>query len=64
MLGLAYNAKDGFLYAVQRPEVTRLKDSDNDGKADVYETFCDGWAITGDYHEYPIGSKFDKEGNL
>jgi glucose/arabinose dehydrogenase len=63
-MGIAYNAKDGFLYAVQRPEVTRLKDTDGDGKADVYETFCDGWGISGDYHEYPFMSKFDKDGNL
>lgn len=62
VLGLAY--RDGWLYAVQRGEITRLKDTDNNGKADVYETYCDGWGISGDYHEYPIGSKFDKEGNL
>ena len=64
MMGLAYNPKDGYLYAVQRGEVTRLKDTHNRGKADVYETFCDGWGINGDYHEYPWMSKFDKDGNL
>lgn len=63
-MGLAYNAKDGCLYAVQRPEVTKLKDTDGDGKADVYETYCDDWGISGDYHEYPFMSKFDKDGNL
>jgi glucose/arabinose dehydrogenase len=62
VLGLAW--RDGWLYAVQRGEVTRMKDADGDGRADVFETFCDGWAISGDYHEYPIGSKFDKDGNL
>ena len=31
ILGLAYNKKDGYLYACQRPEVTRLKDTDNRG---------------------------------
>ena len=64
VLGLAYNAKDGYLYAVQRGEVSRLKDADSDGLADLYETFCDDWGISGDYHEYPIGSKFDRDGNL
>jgi hypothetical protein len=64
VLGLAYNPKDGSLYACQRAEVTRLKDTDGDGKCDVYETFCDGWGVSGDYHEYPFMSKFDKEGNL
>src|SRR4051812_45574787 len=52
VLGLAYNPKDQFLYAVQRGEVTRLKDTDGDGVCDVYETFCDDWGISGDYHEY------------
>lgn len=62
VLGLAQ--RDGWLYAVQRGEVTRLQDADGDGRADVFETFCDDWGISGDYHEYPIGSKFDREGNL
>src|SRR5829696_2562388 len=64
VLGLAYNAKDGFLYAVQRGEITKLKDTDGDDACDVFETFCDDWAVTGDYHEYALGSKFDREGNL
>ena len=64
ILGLAYNKKDGYLYACQRPEVTRLKDTDNRGHANIYETFCDGWGISGDYHEYAMMSKFDKEGDL
>ena len=32
ILGLAYNAKDGFLYVTQRPEVTKTKDTDGDGR--------------------------------
>src|SRR5688500_14120972 len=62
VLGLAW--RDGWLYAVQRGEVSRLRDSDDDGRADVYETVCDGWGISGDYHEYAIGSRFDPQGNL
>lgn len=64
VLGLAYNPKDGFLYACQRGEITKLKDADKDGVCDVYETFCDGWSISGDYHEYAFMSPFDKDGNL
>ena len=64
VLGLAFNSKDGYLYAVQRGEVTRLKDTHRRGHADVYETFCDNWGISGDYHEYPWMSKFDTDGNL
>src|SRR5262245_29086142 len=36
VLGLAY--RDGWLYASQRGELTRLKDSNSDGRADVFET--------------------------
>ena len=62
VLGLAW--RDGWLYAVQRGEVTRLKDMNGDGRADVVETFCDDWGINGDYHEYAFGSKFDRDGNM
>lgn len=56
--------KDGWLYATQRGELSRLKDVDNDGRADLFETVNDGWEINGDYHEYAFGSKFDKDGNI
>jgi glucose/arabinose dehydrogenase len=62
ILGLAW--RDGWLYCVQRCEVTRIKDENSDGKADVFQTVSDGWGLTGDYHEYAFGSKFDKDGNL
>ncbi len=62
VLGLSW--KDGWLYATQRCEVTRLKDTDNDGLADNIETFCDTWSINGDYHEYAFGSPFDRDGNM
>ena len=62
VLGLAQ--RDGWLYVTQRCEVSRLKDVDNDGQADLFETVSDAWGISGDYHEYAFGSKFDREGNL
>jgi glucose/arabinose dehydrogenase len=62
VLGLAW--RDGWLYATQRCEVTRLRDTDGDGRADVFETVNDDWGINGDYHEYAFGSKFDRDGNL
>ena len=61
---LGITQKDGWLYATQRGEVSRLKDEDGDGTADIIETVCDKWGITGDYHEYAFGSKFDKDGNI
>ena len=62
VLGLAY--KDGWIYATQRCEVTKIKDEDGDGRADVFETLGDSWGINGDYHEYAFGSKFDRNGDL
>jgi glucose/arabinose dehydrogenase len=63
VLGLAYR-KDGWLYVTQRCEVSRLKDTDGDGKADVFEVVSDAWEIIGDYHEYAFGSRFDMDGNI
>jgi len=62
ILGLAQNG--GWLYVTQRPDVSRIKDTNADGKADVFEVFAEGWGISGDYHEYAIGSRFDKDGNI
>lgn len=62
VLGLAW--KDGWLYVTQRPELSRLKDKDGDGRADVFETVNADWNITGDYHEYAFGSRFDPKGDL
>lgn len=56
--------RDGWLYVTQRPDVSRLRDSDGDGEADEFEVVADGWQITGDYHEYAFGSKFDRDGNI
>ncbi len=61
---LGIDSRDGWLYATQRCEVTRLKDENGDGRADMFETVSDGWEINGDYHEYAFGSKFDKDGNI
>jgi glucose/arabinose dehydrogenase len=62
VLGLAQ--KDGWLYLTQRPDVSRIKDTDGDGKADKFEVVSDGWEVNGDYHEYAFGSRFDKDGNI
>ncbi len=62
VLSLAW--KEGWIYALQRGELTRLKDTTGDGRADIVETVCDGWGINGDYHEYDFASKFDREGNI
>lgn len=60
-LGLAY--KDDALYAAQRGELTKLVDTNGDGKADVYETVY-SWPISGHYHEYSFGPKIAPDGSF
>ncbi|WP_143157403.1 c-type cytochrome [Cnuella takakiae] len=61
VLGVAY--KNGSLYCAQRGELTRLTDTDNDGKADRYETVY-AWPISGNYHEYSFGPKVAPDGKF
>jgi glucose/arabinose dehydrogenase len=61
-LGMVLDGKG--LYVVQRPELTRLVDRDGDGVADLYETLCDRWGVSGDYHEFAFGPARDKQGNF
>jgi len=61
-LGLAWH--NGDLLVMQRSELTRLRDTNNDGEADEYLTEAKGWGVTGAYHEYAYGPKIDPQGNL
>jgi azurin/glucose/arabinose dehydrogenase len=60
-LGLAYH--DGALLTTQRSELTRLRDTDGDGRADRYETVYD-WPLSGNYHEYSFGPVFAPNGDM
>ncbi len=60
-LGLRYH--EGSLYLSQRGELTRITDTNQDGKADRYETVF-AWPLTGNYHEYSYGPTMDEEGNF
>jgi len=48
-------AGPGFAVVSQRPEVTRLVDTDEDGTADRYETICDQFAMEANFHQYNYG---------
>lgn len=61
VLGLAY--KDGAFYCAQRGELTKLVDTNLDGKADVYETVY-SWPLSGHYHEYSFGPKIAPDGSF
>jgi hypothetical protein len=56
--------RDGSLWLTQRPEVSRLTDSNKDGVAETFETVSAGWGIRGDYHEYAFGSEPDANGDI
>ena len=58
--GLSF--KDGAFYVTQQTEVTRITDTNADGRADQFETLSDEWGFR-HYHEFAFGSKLDSEGN-
>jgi len=55
---------EGWIYVAQRAELSRMRDSDGDGRMDELETVCDDWRISGNYHEYCFGPALDREGNF
>lgn len=61
-LGLAW--RDGAFYTVQRTELTRIRDLDQDGVADEYWTVSKPWGVTGSYHEYAYGPAIDSQGRF
>lgn len=64
-LGLSVAEYEGreAVYVVQRGELTRMRDLDGDHKADRFETVCDDWGVSGNYHEFAFGPRFDSAGN-
>ncbi|SDM66180.1 DUF7133 domain-containing protein [Siphonobacter aquaeclarae] len=61
ILGLVW--KDGSFYCAQRGELTKLTDTNGDGKADKYETVF-AWPVSGHYHEYSFGPKIAPDGSF
>lgn len=47
------------ILVMQRPELTRLVDNDNDGEAEEYLTVSDDFGMSGNYHEFAFGPAFD-----
>lgn len=63
-LGIWIDPGNGDAYIAQRPELTRLVDTNKDGKADVFQTLAAGWGFSGNYHEYAFGPIRDSKGNF
>lgn len=62
-LGILPVSESEFI-VMQRPELTRVKDTNGDGRADVYEKITDDFGLSGNYHEFNYGPAKDKDGNL
>lgn len=59
-----YVEEEGTILVIQRPELTRLHDKDGDGVADLYETVCSDWGMSGNYHEFTFGLVKDSKKNI
>lgn len=60
IFGLAW--QDNAFRVTQSCELTRVRDTNGDGRADRFETISDAWGYA-NYHEYAFGSKPDAAGN-
>jgi cytochrome c len=58
---LGLEVVDGEIYVLQKHELTRLIDLDGDDVVDEYQSICNSWGVTGDFHEFAFGLVY-KEG--
>jgi len=61
--GLGLKVVDGQIHVIQRSELSRLVDVDNDGRCDRIDTLSDDWGLSGNYHEFAYGLPRDAAGN-
>lgn len=52
------------LVVSQRPELTRVRDTDGDGKADDFEAVSEAFGMSGNYHEFHFTPVRDAEGSF
>jgi glucose/arabinose dehydrogenase len=62
--GLGLAVVNGEICVLQRTELSRLKDTDGDGRCDTIETISDDWGVSGNYHEFAYGLPHDRDGNF
>lgn len=54
----------GDLYVVQKGELTRIRDTDRDGEADLLERINADWGYSGNYHAFAFGPVIDAQQNI
>ncbi len=52
---LGIEVVDGEIYVLQKHELTKLIDTNGDDIIDVYESVCNSWGVTDDFHEFAFG---------
>jgi len=58
---LGMEVVDGEIYVLQKHELTKLVDTDGDEIIDSYETVCNSWGVTDDFHEFAFGLLYKDE---
>ena len=62
--GLGLAVVDGAIIVLQRAELSRLVDEDQDGTCDRIDTLANDWGVSGHYHEFAFGLPRDSAGNF
>jgi cytochrome c len=52
---LGVKVVDNEIYVLQKQELTKLVDTNDDDIIDVYETICNGWRVSANFHEFAFG---------
>jgi cytochrome c len=52
---LGVEVVNGEIYVLQKHELTKLIDHNGDDIADEYESICNSWGATADFHEFAFG---------
>ncbi|QEL15854.1 DUF6797 domain-containing protein [Limnoglobus roseus] len=55
---------DGKIHVLERGQLTRLHDENNDGEADFYECVNNDWHVSGGEHSYDTSLETDPQGNF
>lgn len=61
---LGLKVVDGKVIVIERGQLTRLHDQNNDGEADWYENLADQWYTAGGEHSYDACLETDPQGNF